>query len=253
MRIPRGHPRFESLRIREVLVKSLRDGVVVPEGLLAHGRGEAFDYLIGERTGKAAENALEASAALLLTAKLPVLSVNGNTAALVPGEVSRLASMIPAKVEVNLFHRSIEREKRVAAVLRENGVRKVLGVGVSASLKISRVSSRRKMVDPVGIGSADVVVVPLEDGDRAGALRGAGKRVIAVDINPLSRTARVASVTIVDNVVRAFPRLVQEVRRLKHVASSRLETIVSRFDNEKNLSLALNEMMDYLDGWRVKT
>ena len=69
MKIPRGHPRFESLRIREDLVKGLRGGIVVPEGLLAHGRGEAFDYLIGERTNKAAMKALEASAAALLTAK----------------------------------------------------------------------------------------------------------------------------------------------------------------------------------------
>ena len=252
MRISKIHPRYKSLRIRELLVKGVKDGVVVREGLLAHGRGEAFDYLMGERTSKAAERAIEASAAALLTAKSPVLSVNGNTAALVPQEVSRLAKAIPAKVEVNLFHRSLEREKRIAMILKKNGVREVLGVGGSASEKFPGISSRRRMVDPGGIGSADVIVVPLEDGDRAEALSRAGKTVVAVDLNPLSRTSRTASITIVDNIVRAFPRLLKEIQRLKSSRKSQLRRIVSRFDNKKNLAMAVDEMMDYLDGWRGK-
>ncbi len=253
MRIPRGHPRFESLRIRELLVRGMRDGIVVPEGLLAHGRGEAFDYLIGERTNKTAEKALEASAAALIIAKSPVMSVNGNMAALVPREVSRLARLVPARVEVNLFHRSLEREKRIAALLRRSGVKSVLGVGGEASEKIVGISSRRRMVDPQGIGSADAIVVPLEDGDRTEALAKMGKRVVTVDLNPLSRTAQAASITIVDNIVRAFPRLVLEVRRLKGFKSSRLERIVSQFNNQKNLSSALDEINDFLDERRVST
>ena len=252
MKISKDHPRYESLRIRELLVKGVNDGVVVKEGLLAHGRGEAFDYLIGERTSKAAEKAIEASAAALLSAKSPVLSVNGNTAALVLGVVSRLAKAVPARVEVNLFHRSLEREKRIAAALRKNGVRDILGVGGKASEKFPGISSRRRMVDPAGIGSADVIVVPLEDGDRAEALAKTGKTVIAVDLNPLSRTSRTASITIVDNIIRAFPRLLKEVQRLKSSRKSQLRRIVSRFDNEKNLAMTVDEMMDYLDGWRVK-
>jgi len=252
MRIPLDHPRYKSLRIRELLVKGMKEGIVVPEGLLAHGRGEAFDYLIGEKTGKAAERAIEAAAAALLTAKSPVLSVNGNTAALVPREVSKLASIIPAKVEVNLFHRSVEREKRIERWLRRYGVKNVLGVGPSASEKILGVSSRRKMVDPAGIGAADVIVVPLEDGDRAEALARSGRRVIAVDLNPLSRTAQAASITIVDNAVRAFPGLVRMVTKLKPARGSSLERIVSGFDNKKNISRGLDEMMDYLEGRRVK-
>jgi len=234
------------------LVKGVRDGIVVPEGLLAHGRGEAFDYLIGERTGKAAKRAVEAAAASLLTARLPVLSVNGNTAALVPKEVAKLAFLVPARVEVNLFHRSVEREKRIGRLLKRYGVKEVLGVGEEASTRIPGISSRRKMVDPAGIGSADVIVVPLEDGDRAEALAKAGKSVIAVDLNPLSRTSRQASITIVDNVVRAFPALLKEVQRLKKTRRSSLERIVSRFDNEKNLSRGLEEMMRYLTVWRGK-
>jgi 4-phosphopantoate--beta-alanine ligase len=252
MRISRSHPRFESLRIRELLVAGLRDGIVVPEGLLAHGRGEAFDYLLGEKTGKPALKSIEASAALLLTARNPVLSVNGNTAVLVPREVARLAAIIPAKVEVNLFHRTLERERRIAGLLKRNGVREVMGIGSSASLKLARVSSRRKMMDPSGIGLADVVLVPLEDGDRATALEQTGKKVIAVDLNPLSRTAQVASITIVDNVVRAFPRLVAEAGRLKTRNVSSLRKIVSSFDNGKNLSLVLAEIGKYLQKWRSK-
>ncbi len=248
MRIPRNHPRYQSLRIRELLVKGMKEGIVVPEGLLAHGRGEAFDYLIGEKTGKAAGRAIEAAAAALLTAKSPVLSVNGNTAALVPREVSKLASIIPAKVEVNLFHRSVERERRIARLMSRYGVKDVLGVGASASEEIRGVSSRRKMVDPAGIGAADVIVVPLEDGDRSEALARSGRLVIAVDLNPLSRTAQAASITIVDNAVRAFPGLMRMVTKLKRSRRSSLERVVSGFDNKKNILRGLEEMMDYLEG-----
>ncbi len=231
------------------MVKGLRDGLVAPQGLLAHGRGEAFDYLLGEKTGKAAERAIRASAALLLIANDPVLSVNGNTAALVSQEVSRLASLVPANVEVNLFHRDMERERKIAILLRRNGIREVLGVGKQASTVVPGISSNRKRVDPRGIGGADVVLVPLEDGDRTSALREMGKRVIALDLNPLSRTAQAATVTIVDNVVRAFPRLVEEVGKLRNRERRFLERLVLQFDNERNLSLALKEIREYLGGW----
>ena len=49
-KIPNDHPRAASLRTRELLVKGLQKAIVVPEGLIAHGRGEAFDYLLGEQT-----------------------------------------------------------------------------------------------------------------------------------------------------------------------------------------------------------
>ncbi len=48
--IPKSHPRAKSLLIREKLVDGFDDGIVAKEGLLAHGRGEAFDYLLGEKT-----------------------------------------------------------------------------------------------------------------------------------------------------------------------------------------------------------
>ena len=50
MRIPKSHPRYASLMIRERLVKAHRDGITVLEGLIAHGRAEAWDYLLGEES-----------------------------------------------------------------------------------------------------------------------------------------------------------------------------------------------------------
>ena len=43
MNIPKSHPRYLSLQIREKLVSGCNNNLVAKEGLLAHGRGEAFD------------------------------------------------------------------------------------------------------------------------------------------------------------------------------------------------------------------
>ena len=53
--------------------------------------------------------------------------------------------------------------------------------------------------------------MPLEDGDRCQALVRSGKLVITVDLNPMSRTSKTATVTIVDNVTRAMPVLLESV------------------------------------------
>ena len=49
VKIPTTHPRYESLMKREKLVAGIEAGITSKQGLIAHGRGEAFDYLIGER------------------------------------------------------------------------------------------------------------------------------------------------------------------------------------------------------------
>jgi len=69
LKIPKSHPRFVSLSIREKIVKGYNDGLVAKEGLLAHGRGEAFDYLVGEKTTKTAKAAINAAAVTLLSAQ----------------------------------------------------------------------------------------------------------------------------------------------------------------------------------------
>jgi len=237
--IPENHPRKESLIIREKIVEGLEEGYVVPQGLIAHGRGECFDYLIGEKTQQFAIDAIKASVATLLLAKHPVISVNGNMAALVPKEIVELAKEVNAKIEVNLFYRTVEREKAIEKVLREAGAEEVLGVGEEASATIPELFSERRRVSPRGILIADVVLLALEDGDRTEALTRMGKKVIAIDLNPLSRTARMASITIVDNVIRAFPLLIKYARTMKSYSRDTLEEIVKKYDNKTVLTTSL--------------
>jgi 4-phosphopantoate--beta-alanine ligase len=223
-----------------MLVNGFRRGLVVPEGLIAHGRGEAYDYLIGERTTKTAQRAINAAAAMLLLSSRSVISVNGNTAALCPNSVVELAKVAGASIEVNIFYRTEERERAIRAELELHGAKKVLGVGSKASARIPELQSERRRVDPDGIYAADTVLVPLEDGDRTEALVKMNKTVIAIDLNPLSRTSRAANITIVDNVVRAMPALVEVARKLRSTMS--LKKIMDDFDNRKHLQESLKIM-----------
>jgi 4-phosphopantoate---beta-alanine ligase len=210
-RISPSHPRYRSLVTRARLATELRAGLVVPEGLIAQGRAEAFDYFLGERTTLSARRAIRRAAEWLVAARAPVISVNGNVAALAAGQVARLAKALPGlQVEVNLFHRTPGRAREVARRLRDAGVAQVLGVRPTG--RIPGLPSDRGKVDPRGIGRADVVVVPLEDGDRTEALKRLGKRVISIDLNPLSRTSEAADLPIVDELQRALERLTREVR-----------------------------------------
>jgi len=244
--VSRRHPRAESIRVRERLTRHIETGVVALAGLIAHGRGEAFDYILGEKTTPPARRAITAAAASLLLARRPVLSVNGNAAALCAKELVELAEASGARLEVNLFHRLPGRDSAIERLLREAGAEEVLGVGEAASARIDEVNSDRRRVDPRGILVADAVFVPLEDGDRTEALRRMGKTVIAVDLNPLSRTAQLASITIVDNIVRAMPLLVSEARRLRRRSVEELRTVVSTFSNGNALSDAMRLMEERL-------
>ncbi len=238
--IPEDHPRAASLMTRERLVDGFRRNIVAVEGLIAHGRGEAFDYLLGEMTPGPAESSVRAAAALLLLSKNAVLSVNGNAAALCPRELVELAEITGAKIEVNLFYRTAEREFAIKEELERHGSIQVLGVGERAWAKIPELSSERRRVDPEGIFIADTVFVPLEDGDRTEALARMGKHVVTVDLNPLSRTAKAARITIVDNLVRAMPALVEKTRALKGKDENTLRQLVELFDNDDNLSQSLD-------------
>jgi 4-phosphopantoate--beta-alanine ligase len=220
-----------------MLVDGYRRGLVAVEGLIAHGRGEAYDYLIGERTTKTAQRAIKATAAMLLLSKRPVISVNGNSAALCPGAVVELANVTGSAIEVNLFYRTEERERAIKSKLEMHGADNVLGVGSRASTTIPELQSERRRVDPDGIYSADTVFVPLEDGNRTEALVKMGKTVITIDLNPLSRTAKAAHITIVDNIVRAMPAIVEAATEIK--GSRSLKKIVDSFDNKKNLRESL--------------
>lgn len=241
--IPESHPRARSLQIRERLVEGFRNGIVVEEGLIAHGRGEAFDYLIGERTTEQALKAMRSGVALMMLAERPVISVNGNTACLCAKEVVKLAELMGARIEVNLFYRTYEREVAIEKLLKANGAKEVFGVGSRAAATIPELVSDRRRVDPDGIFSADVVLVPLEDGDRTEALERMGKKIIAIDLNPMSRTSQKATITIVDNLVRAMPKMVELAKQFAHLQKNKLQKLAYDFDNAKNLEKSLQYIL----------
>lgn len=246
--IPSTHPRHESLVRRERLVGGFRQGIVVPQGLIAHGRGEMFDYLLGERTSKESRAASRAAAALLLKAQSPVISVNGNVAVLCPEDIVRLSIVARAKIEIGLFHRTDDRVSKMEKLLKEHGATEVLGFLPDAS--IPGLDQPRGLCSKEGIYSADVVVIPLEDGDRAEALARMGKKTIAIDLNPMSRTARSATVTIVDEVTRAVPELVFNVEDLREqptVAEAAL-TKYNRDENLKKVSALMAKNLRNLQG-----
>jgi 4-phosphopantoate--beta-alanine ligase len=239
--VPKSHPRYFSLKTREKISNAMKKGITHETGLIAHGRGEAFDYLIGEKTIPYADDAERTAAAALIIAKNPVLSINGNVVALNPKECVGLAKAIPAKLEVNLFHRAEERINKITMELKKNGAKEIYGKKADAN--IPGLNHDRGLCDSDGIFSADTVLVPLEDGDRCQALRGMNKTVIAIDLNPLSRTAKTANITIVDNVIRAIPNIEKWVRNLKNmdnINKANLEKMVESWNNKEMLQNTLS-------------
>ena len=227
---PKDHPRYKSLLAREKLVDASE--FVAKQGLIAHGRGEAFDYLLGEQTCLPALSAIKAASSALIEAKNPVISVNGNVVALAAREVARLSEISGAKVEVNLFHRTPERVAGLTKMMKKVGID---ALGANADDKIPGLSSERAKCCSDGIGSADVVLVPLEDGDRCEALVKMGKKVITIDLNPLSRTAQTAHITIVDELTRCLPLLSDFVKEKNGIDS---------FNNKQCLTDVLNYMAE---------
>ncbi len=238
--LPPSHPRYLSLMAREKIVGGVERGITSPHGLIAHGRGEAFDYLLGEVTHLFAADAVEAGCAMLLTARHPVISVNGNACALAAEELVALANVTGAVLEVNIFHSSAKREEAIRQALLDAGAKKVLLPSRTHSLE--HIDHNRRWVHPDGIHRADVVCVPLEDGDRCEALIKNGKRVVTIDLNPLSRTARMATVTIVDNLTRCLPLLVKCAAELGAAGKEKLTGLASAWDNAAALLAAENRM-----------
>jgi 4-phosphopantoate--beta-alanine ligase len=245
--IPDDHPRKVSLETREKIIEGHTRHEVATAGLLAHGRGEAFDYLIGEKTNDIAKQAIRVAVAAMLTANHPVISVNGNVCALVPKEIVQLSELTGAPLEINLFYYSKEREDAILGALKSAGAKEVLGTHDRPSETIPELKSNRRKVDPDGIGSADVVLVPLEDGDRTEALKAIGKYIITIDLNPMSRTAVYSNVTSVDNIIRCLPLMVEYARELKGTPPDELLKIVETFDNEKNLADSMELMRTRLE------
>ncbi len=234
--IPLTHPRRASLLARQRLVDAAAAGMLADSALIAHGRGEAFDYLLGEKTCAAAMLAIRESAARLHASKHPVISVNGNAVALAADDLLRCAALLGCPIEVNIYYRTAARMRGLLKFLNERRrvikteaapvgwgvgewqevVENIAILGEDSDGRISGLEGPRAACSKNGIEKADTILVPLEDGDRCNALIALGKQVIVVDLNPISRTARIATITIVDELSRAVPQLITALNGEKH-------------------------------------
>ena len=129
----------------------------------------------------------------------------------------------------------------VSEVCCEHGWDDILGTNTSELLNIDGITNPRSTASPEGIYTSDVVLVPLEDGDRAEILVEHGKEIITIDLNPLSRTAQMSTVTIVDNIVRAIPYMTKLAKEYKNYETKDLEKIIKDFNNKENLKKSLDE------------
>jgi 4-phosphopantoate--beta-alanine ligase len=145
-----------------------------------------------------------------------------------------------ALVEVNLFHRTEERIRRIEELLAGAGV----DVFSGPAERLLPLSHDRAWCRRDGMYAADVILVPLEDGDRCEALVGMNKTVIAIDLNPLSRTARAATLPVIDELTRALPAI---TRAAQELGADERDQLISRLDNHYLLAEAIREMTARLD------
>ncbi len=227
---------------RERLADSVDKGLVNPTGLISQGRGEAFDYMMGEKTLDSSLEAERAAAAYLITAKKPIICVNGNAAALDPINLIELTNAIPkARMEINIFHRTEERMELLITHMENSGAREVLGRNPNA--RIPGLTSDRALCTKEGIFDSDVILVPIEDGDRAEALVKMGKTVISIDLNPLSRTSKMASVSISDEMTRALKNI---IKFTKELSLAEAESIITSFSNDRCREDTVEAICNYL-------
>ena len=206
-----SHPRYRSLLMRHRLEIAAKKGMLADSALIAHGRGEAYDYLIGEQTIESADFATKVALRCLKEATHPVLSLNGNVVALAGDEMLQLADLLDCPVEVNIFYRTPERMTALLSDLDERNKRLGLGVeilGANPDAEIPGLKGPRAKCESKGILQSDVLLVPLEDGDRCQALVAMGKTVIVIDLNPLSRSSQTGTITIVNEVTRCIAEMV---------------------------------------------
>jgi len=187
-----------------------------------------------------------------------VISVNGNAVALAGADLIRCAAVLQCPIEINIYYRTPERitalNSRLEKMRNEvseggaptgwNGdwqtaVANVTILGIHPDSKIPNLEGPRANCCSDGIFNADVIFVPLEDGDRCEALMGMGKKMIVVDLNPLSRTAKKATVTIVDELMRMAPILLSDL--INEISNAPPE-----WDNKANLDDSLAVMLSHL-------
>ncbi len=247
--VPESHPRYTSLMARKKLTDAAAAGMLADSALIAHGRGEAFDYLLGEVTCEPAREAIAETAARLQESEKCVISVNGNTVALAGPHLIACAAILDCPIEVNIYYRTPERMEALLSALEmqrqhaaieypeiANDISNVEILGANPDGRIPNLDGPRANCHSDGILSADTILVPLEDGDRCEALIAMGKTVCVIDLNPLSRTARTATVTIVDELTRCVPILIE-------LLSSDAGGFRPDWDNEKNLQDVVDVML----------
>lgn len=209
-----SHPRYQSLLLRHRLELAEQEGLLAGSAMIAHGRGEAYDYLLGEQTIPSAHLATMHALNALENADSPVLSLNGNAVALAGDALLKLAEGLGCPVEINIFYRTPERMAallgRLQALKRELNL-DVEILGAEPNARIPGLEGPRANCTKEGIIDADVILVPLEDGDRCEALVAMGKTVIVIDLNPLSRSAKRGSITIVDELTRVTQNMLEHV------------------------------------------
>lgn len=237
--LSKSHPRYESLVLRDKIVKASKAGYLADSAMIAHGRGEAFDYMLGEKTTLPAKRAMYVTVAMMLLSKNPVVSVNGNTVALAIDEIIEFAREVNAKIEINLFYRTDDRVNKITKLFYDRNYTEILGTNSDEMMHINEIKNPRASASKSGIYSADTVLVPLEDGDRAEILSKSGKNIITIDLNPLSRTSKMSDISIVDNLVRAIPFMTKIARDLKSQDEKLLREIIDEFDNKANLKESL--------------
>ena len=238
----KDHPRYESLLHREKIVEAHKKGILADSGMIAHGRGETFDYIIGEKTTSNSRYTIQVASCYFLTKKHPVLSVNGNTTALVAEEIAQLSKILDIPVEINLYYRTPERIVKIEEVYKKLGVKEILGTDEDDFIDTPNLNGPRSPVSISGISKSDLIFIPLEDGDRAEKLSATNKDIISVDLNPLSRTAQTSTLTIVDNIVRAMPLLIKYVNDYMEKDKVELEEKISSFNNKTNLFNATKDI-----------
>ena len=239
-----SHPRYASLLMRHRLEVAEKRGMLAGSAMIAHGRGEAFDYLLGERTTPSASAASRQALAVLQAAKRPVLSVNGNVAALACDDMLRLADVLQCPLEVNIFYRTPERMEAILSYINER--KEALGLDVTVlgdapDATIPGLKGPRAACHREGILESDAILVPLEDGDRCQALVAMGKTVVVIDLNPLSRSAQQATITIVDELSRALSTMLKLAEK-----EDRLQ-IEETYDHHAILQAGLAEMLGAMD------
>jgi 4-phosphopantoate--beta-alanine ligase len=123
-------------------------------------------------------------------------------------------------------------------------------LGDEPDAKLDGLDHARALCSREGIFMSDVVLVPLEDGDRCQALKASGKNVITIDLNPMSRTAQAADITIVDNLIRAMPNLIRTLEgykkkmELEILTREKLENELASFSNSEVLEYIQKRMVE---------